>query len=120
MKNMNTHLATMANTWSRAEEREQEIIDKSNKVLGVLLQIEGLTSSQVLQAADILTAEPNKLRVFYQAPPNLRRQYIFGLLYVAPGGYGSRVIWIIFKMTILYLEKTYVRMYCNFTLWYEH
>ena len=43
---MNTHLATMANTWPHAEECEQEIIDKSNKVLGELLQIEGLTSSQ--------------------------------------------------------------------------
>ncbi|XP_055959847.1 uncharacterized protein LOC126657108 isoform X1 [Mercurialis annua] len=80
-QNMNTHLGTMASVWSRAEEREQDIIEKSNNVLSELLLIDNLSSAEALQAADILTAEPNKLRVFYQAPPNLRRQYITSLLY---------------------------------------
>ncbi|WCJ43834.1 hypothetical protein M5689_024547 [Euphorbia peplus] len=57
MESMNTHLSTMATAWSR------------------------LTPTEALQAADILTGEQNKLRVFYQAPPDLRRQYVLGLLH---------------------------------------
>ncbi|XP_065875330.1 uncharacterized protein [Euphorbia lathyris] len=92
MENMNTHLGTMANAWSRAEEREQEMANKSNTVLEHLLQIEGLTSVEALQAADILTAEQNKLRVFYQAPLHLKRQYIMGLLYPPTGSSMPRMI----------------------------
>ncbi|WCJ37202.1 hypothetical protein M5689_018354 [Euphorbia peplus] len=78
---MNTYLCTMTTAWSRAEEREHEMRNKSNVVLNELLKIQGLTPTEALQAADILTAEQNKLRVFYQAPPDLRRQYVLGLLH---------------------------------------
>ena len=38
---MNVHLATMANAWSCAEEREQKLDDKSNKVLKEVMKLEG-------------------------------------------------------------------------------
>ena len=37
MENMNVHLSTMASTWSCAQECEQEMVDKNNKVLDELL-----------------------------------------------------------------------------------
>ena len=77
---MNIHLATMANAWSRAEEREQKIDEKNNKVLEEVMKLEGVSPSEALEVATILMAEEHKLRVFYQAPPNLRKQYVLDLL----------------------------------------
>ncbi|XP_021720860.1 uncharacterized protein LOC110688421 [Chenopodium quinoa] len=79
MKDMNAHLSTMANVWSRADDREQDIADKCNKVLGELLQLDGLTPAEALEAANILTAQPNKLIIFFNCPTYLKRQYVKSL-----------------------------------------
>ena len=42
--------------------------------------MEGLSSGQVLQAAEILMGEPPKLKIFYHADAELRKEYIHRLL----------------------------------------
>ncbi|KAL6537677.1 hypothetical protein OROHE_012304 [Orobanche hederae] len=64
MKDMNSHLSTKANVWIRADNREQDMADKSSKVLGELLGLDGLSPTQAMEAANILTAQPNKLNIF--------------------------------------------------------
>ncbi|KAL2895630.1 hypothetical protein RDABS01_000407 [Bienertia sinuspersici] len=80
MKEMNTHLSTMANVWVRADEREQELTNKNNKVLGELLQLDDLSPTEALEAANILTAQPHKLTVFFNCPPLLKKEYVKSLL----------------------------------------
>ena len=81
------HLATMANAWSRAEERKQraeeakkEIVEKRHNVLDEVLKLEGVSPSEALEVASILMADEPKLHLFYRAPLNLRRQYVKDLL----------------------------------------
>ena len=80
MKEMNNHLSTMANVWVRADDREQEMTDKNNKVLGEILQLDGILPTQALEAANILIAQPHKLIVFFNCPPALKNEYVQGLL----------------------------------------
>ncbi|XP_074280730.1 uncharacterized protein LOC141605745 [Silene latifolia] len=87
MKDMNVHLSTMANVMSRADEREQradererEISEKSEKVLDVLLALEGITPQEALEVAPILTAQPNKLMIFFKCPDELKCVYVKSLL----------------------------------------
>ncbi|XP_074302123.1 uncharacterized protein LOC141633577 [Silene latifolia] len=87
MKDMNVHLSTMANVMSRADEREQradereqEISEKSEKVLDVLLALEGITPQQALEVAPILTAQPNKLMIFFKCPDELKCVFVKSLL----------------------------------------
>ncbi|GAB4850487.1 hypothetical protein Ancab_029793 [Ancistrocladus abbreviatus] len=76
IQDMNTHLTIMANAWSKSLALEKEMAEKSNKVVNNLLELEGLSQVEVMQAAETLIAEPNKLVVFYQLPLQLRRQYV--------------------------------------------
>ncbi|GAB4852062.1 hypothetical protein Ancab_040541 [Ancistrocladus abbreviatus] len=76
MKDMNTHLATMANAWSKSQAHEEDMAKKGNKIVNDLLELEGLSQLEVIQATVTLTTEPNKLVIFYQLPPQLRRQYV--------------------------------------------
>ncbi|GAB4855193.1 hypothetical protein Ancab_039753 [Ancistrocladus abbreviatus] len=76
MKDMNTHLATMANAWSKSQAHEEDMAEKGNKIVNDLLELEGLSQLEAMQAAVTLIAEPNKLVIFYQLPPELRRQYV--------------------------------------------
>ena len=54
--------------------------DMAAKVMEALRQMEGLSSGQVLLAAEILMAEPPKLKVFYHADAELRKEYIYRIL----------------------------------------
>lgn len=86
MKDINTHLSTMASVWSRADEREQDVADKCDKVLGELLRLEGVSPIEALDAANILTAQPNKLHIFFSCPADLKKQYVKNLLSSADNG----------------------------------
>ncbi|KAL6575414.1 hypothetical protein OROMI_012699 [Orobanche minor] len=81
---MNSHLSTKANVWIRADNCEQDMADKSSKVLGELLGLDGLSPTQAMEAANILTAQPNKLNIFFSVPSDLKKQYVLALL-----GYSS-------------------------------
>lgn len=76
-ENINVNLGTMASAWSKAEEREQKLDDKENKVLEEVMKLDGISPSE---ASTILMAEEHKLRIFYQAPMNLKKQYVIDLL----------------------------------------
>ncbi|GAB4847829.1 hypothetical protein Ancab_039827 [Ancistrocladus abbreviatus] len=76
MKDMNTHLATIANAWSKSQAHEEDMAEKGNNIVNDLLELEGLSQLEAMQAAVTLTAEPNKLVIFCQLPPELRRQYV--------------------------------------------
>ncbi|KAL2935548.1 5'-methylthioadenosine/S-adenosylhomocysteine nucleosidase [Bienertia sinuspersici] len=80
MKDMNVHLSTMANVWARADGREQDLSDKCNNVLSELLQLDGIAPGEAFEAANILSAHPNKLNIFYNCPGDLKKQYVKGLL----------------------------------------
>ncbi|XP_048490093.2 uncharacterized protein LOC125492041 [Beta vulgaris subsp. vulgaris] len=79
-ENISANLATMASTWSKAEEREQQLDEKVNKILEEVMKLEGVSPSEALEAATILMAHEHKLKIFYQAPVNLKKQYILDLL----------------------------------------
>ncbi|XP_057807730.1 uncharacterized protein LOC131022301 [Salvia miltiorrhiza] len=79
-ENINANLGTMACAWAKAEEREQKLDDKANKVLEEVMKLDGLSPSEALEVATILMAEEHKRHIFYQAPMNLRRQYVIDLL----------------------------------------
>lgn len=79
-ENISANLGTMASAWSKAEEREQKLDDKANKVLEEVDKLDVLSPSEVLQVATILMEEEPKRHIFYQAPTNLRRQYVLDLL----------------------------------------
>ncbi|KAK9698292.1 hypothetical protein RND81_08G094100 [Saponaria officinalis] len=80
MKYMNVHLSTMTNVMSRADEREQQIVEKSEKVLDILLALDGITPQQALEVARILTAQPNKLLIFFKCPDALKCTFVKNLL----------------------------------------
>ncbi|GAB4854688.1 hypothetical protein Ancab_023270 [Ancistrocladus abbreviatus] len=90
IQDMNSHLATMANALSQTQAREQEMADKSNRIVSELLQLEGITQMDAMQAATLLIAEPNKLIVFYQLPTELRSSYVLSILH--PDGRGGGVV----------------------------
>ena len=78
--NINVNLGTMANAWAKAEEREQKMDEKVNKVLEEVMKLDGISPSEALEVATILIAEEHKLRIFYQAHSNLKKQYVLDLL----------------------------------------
>ncbi|XP_021757823.1 uncharacterized protein LOC110722831 [Chenopodium quinoa] len=79
-ENINVNLGTMASAWSKAEEREQRMDEKVNKVLDEVMKLDGISPSEALEVATILMAEEHKLRIFYQAPFNMKKQYAIDLL----------------------------------------
>uniref|UniRef100_A0A803N4E2 Uncharacterized protein n=1 Tax=Chenopodium quinoa TaxID=63459 RepID=A0A803N4E2_CHEQI len=79
-ENINVNLETMASAWSKAEEREQRMDEKVNKVLDEVMKLDGISPSEALEVATILVAEEHKLRIFYQAPFNMKKQYAIDLL----------------------------------------
>uniref|UniRef100_A0A803MUC8 DDE Tnp4 domain-containing protein n=1 Tax=Chenopodium quinoa TaxID=63459 RepID=A0A803MUC8_CHEQI len=79
-ENINVNLGTMASAWSKAEEREQRMDEKVNKVLDEVMKLDGISPSEALEVATILMVEEHKLRIFYQAPFNMKKQYAIDLL----------------------------------------
>uniref|UniRef100_A0A803LSG3 Myb/SANT-like domain-containing protein n=1 Tax=Chenopodium quinoa TaxID=63459 RepID=A0A803LSG3_CHEQI len=79
-EDINANLGTMANSWSKAEEREKKMDDEVNKVLEEVMKLDGVSPSESLEVATILMAEKHKLRIFFQAPTNLKKQYVLDLL----------------------------------------
>lgn len=71
MENVDMHLGKLV---------ASESDDMTGNVMDALTQMEGLSSAQVLEAAEILMTEPHKLKVFYRANAELRKEYIFCLL----------------------------------------
>ena len=82
MKDMNVHLSTMANVMARTDDREQKVVEQTEKVLEELLSfnLEGVTSNQVFEVANILTSQPNKLLIFSKCPDALKSDYVKSLL----------------------------------------
>ncbi|KAL8127321.1 hypothetical protein AgCh_014294 [Apium graveolens] len=82
MKDMNVHLSTMANVMSRADEREQQLAEKNEKVIEELLSfnMEGVSTTQVFEVADILTSQSNKLLIFNKCPAALKTSFVKSLL----------------------------------------
>ncbi|KAL2926876.1 putative tyrosine-protein phosphatase OCA1 [Bienertia sinuspersici] len=78
-KDMNSHLSTMASVWSRADDREQDMADKSSQVLNDL-QLEYISFNEAFEVANILTAQPNKLNIFFNCPTPLKPKYVKSLL----------------------------------------
>uniref|UniRef100_A0A803KUB7 Uncharacterized protein n=1 Tax=Chenopodium quinoa TaxID=63459 RepID=A0A803KUB7_CHEQI len=64
-ENINVNLGTMASAWSKAEEREQRMNEKVNKVLDEVMKLDDISPSEALEVATILMAEEHKLRIFY-------------------------------------------------------
>uniref|UniRef100_A0A803LHP0 Uncharacterized protein n=1 Tax=Chenopodium quinoa TaxID=63459 RepID=A0A803LHP0_CHEQI len=79
-ENTNVNIGTMASAWSKAEEREQRMDEKVNKVLDEMMKLDGTYPSEALEVAIILMAEEHKLHIFYQAPNNMKKQYTIDLL----------------------------------------
>ena len=79
-ENINVNLGTMASAWSKAEEREQRMDEKVNKVLDEVMKLDGISPSEALEVTTILMAKEHKLRIFYQAPFNMKKQYAIDLL----------------------------------------
>ncbi|KAF2290767.1 hypothetical protein GH714_015361 [Hevea brasiliensis] len=87
MEQMNTHLGVIANVWvdQHAIEKEKanenkRVTEQKKMVVNELLELEGLTETEVMHAAVILKAEQHKRKVFYELPTNLRKQFIINLL----------------------------------------
>ncbi|KAL2894720.1 Neuron navigator 3, partial [Bienertia sinuspersici] len=60
--------------WSKEKEREQWMDEKVNKVLEEVMKLDGISPFKALEVAIILMAEEHKLRIFYQAPTNTKKQ----------------------------------------------
>ncbi|KAF2306429.1 hypothetical protein GH714_018008 [Hevea brasiliensis] len=58
----------------------KRVTEQKKMVVNELLEIEGLTETEVMYAAVILKAEQHKREVFYELPTNLRKQFIINLL----------------------------------------
>ncbi|KAL8155468.1 hypothetical protein AgCh_000745 [Apium graveolens] len=82
MKDMNVHLSTMANVMSRADEREQKLAEKSENVIEELLSfnLEGVSTTQIFEVADILTSQPNKLMIFNKCSAVLKASFVKSLI----------------------------------------
>uniref|UniRef100_A0A803NAP8 Uncharacterized protein n=1 Tax=Chenopodium quinoa TaxID=63459 RepID=A0A803NAP8_CHEQI len=79
-ENINVNLGTTASAWAKAGEREQKMDEKVNKVLDEVMKLDGISPPEALEVATILMAEEHKLRIFYQAPTNMKKQYAIDLL----------------------------------------
>ncbi|XP_027117128.1 uncharacterized protein [Coffea arabica] len=82
------HLATIATTMAKEDQRAQLAADRSNRVVEELLKL-GLPTGDLFGAANILCAESSKLNVFFQLSPKMRRQYVNYLLYPTSSLSGS-------------------------------
>uniref|UniRef100_A0A803ML00 Myb/SANT-like domain-containing protein n=1 Tax=Chenopodium quinoa TaxID=63459 RepID=A0A803ML00_CHEQI len=56
-ENINVNIGTMASAWSKAEEREQRMDEKVNKVLDEVMKLDGISPSEALEVATILMVE---------------------------------------------------------------
>ncbi|KAL2942781.1 Structural maintenance of chromosomes flexible hinge domain-containing protein 1 [Bienertia sinuspersici] len=59
-ENINDNLGTIASACSNAEEREQRMDEKVNKVLEEVMKLDGISPSEALEVATILMAEEHK------------------------------------------------------------
>ncbi|XP_021746136.1 uncharacterized protein LOC110712017 [Chenopodium quinoa] len=66
-EDINANLGTIANSWSKAEEKEQKMDDEVNKVLEEVMKLDGVSPSESLEVATILMAEKHKLRIFFSS-----------------------------------------------------
>ena len=60
-QDMNMHLATMSNAWSRAKEKEKKLDDKNKKLLEEVMKLDCVSPSKALEVATILMVEEHKL-----------------------------------------------------------
>ncbi|KAL2905078.1 Pumilio domain-containing protein 5, partial [Bienertia sinuspersici] len=67
-------------THSKKEKVKDVKEAKVNKVLEVVMKLDGISPSEALEVATIRMAEEHKLRIFYQAPTNMKKQYVIDLL----------------------------------------
>ncbi|KAL2897048.1 U5 small nuclear ribonucleoprotein 40 kDa protein, partial [Bienertia sinuspersici] len=58
----------------------EDLSDKCNNVLSELLQLDGIVPGEAFEVANILSAHPNKLTIFYNCPGDLKKQYVKSLL----------------------------------------
>ncbi|KAL2930230.1 ATP-dependent DNA helicase chl1 [Bienertia sinuspersici] len=77
-----THSATYSSTIQSGKRlmKEKRMDEKVNKVLEEVMNFDGISPSEALEVVAILMVEEHKLRIFYQAPNNMKKKYAIDLL----------------------------------------
>jgi hypothetical protein len=81
VEQVGSHFKTMADMMVRHDERVSEDRGARKKIIDELMQIDGITSGDVIVAAEILLGDPSKLELFTLLPSPLRRQFIVNLIH---------------------------------------
>nr|DAD23235.1 TPA_asm: hypothetical protein HUJ06_024698 [Nelumbo nucifera] len=76
IEDIGIHFKAIASAMTHEDEREQQVTDRSNNIVGELMKIEGLTNGDIFRAANILSTEAPKLNVLSQPPQVMKRQYV--------------------------------------------
>lgn len=85
---ISSHFCSIATAITNEDKREQLAFDRSNSVVAEILKL-GFSDIESSRAADILTATPTKITVFFQLSAPSKRQYVMNLLYPSSSSYSG-------------------------------
>ncbi|KAG6488312.1 hypothetical protein ZIOFF_057080 [Zingiber officinale] len=85
----NANFATIANVMVEENLREKMASERMKDVIAELMNL-SLPSGDVFKAANIFTADKDKINVLFNLPSELRRNYVVNLLIPSPSSISSR------------------------------
>ncbi|KAK9733832.1 hypothetical protein RND81_04G095500 [Saponaria officinalis] len=68
MKDMSSHLATIANAMSTTQEREMEVVEHKKMLLSEIASLPGITQAEAIRAARLFSSNPSQMDVLFSSP----------------------------------------------------
>lgn len=81
MKDMSSHLATIANAMSTTQEREIEVVEQKKRLLSEIASLRGITQVEAIRAASLFSSNPSQMDVFFSSPnDDWKKEVVLDLL----------------------------------------
>ncbi|KAK9714721.1 hypothetical protein RND81_06G114600 [Saponaria officinalis] len=68
MKDMSSHLATIADAMSTTQEREIEVVEQKKMLLSEIASLPGITQAEAIRAASLFSSNTSQMDVFFSSP----------------------------------------------------
>ncbi|KAK9705671.1 hypothetical protein RND81_07G075100 [Saponaria officinalis] len=68
MKDMSSHLATIASAMSTTQEREIEVVEQKKMLLSEIASLPGITQAEAIRAASLFSSNTSQMDVFFSSP----------------------------------------------------
>lgn len=77
---MSAHIGAIAKSYVAKQQLQQDIVDRSQRLLDDVMQIPGLTPVEGMDAALKMTKDPSQAQIFYRLGEELRKDYILNIV----------------------------------------